>query len=482
MQIKLGSYILFLIIGSALLASCERDNFSADPKLKLAFSTDTMHFDTVFTTIGSATRHFKVYNRHRSDLLISSVKLAGGASSFFRMNVDGEATNHARNVVIRGGDSLFVFVEVTVDPTNQSSPLLIADSIVFETNGNVQDVKLIAWGQDVYLHNASEVSGNLTLPNDKPHLIYSYLYVEPGSRLIVQPGTRFYMHNNAFLAVAGTLNIEGTFDNPVSFEGDRLEPFYRDKAGQWAGIWLMAGSRNNSIDWARIKNGIYGIIADTVMTPGVPTLRITNSRVENMSYTCLLGRGATIEAANSLFSNAANIAVALTIGGRYRFYHCTIANYWAYYIQRKGPALLLNNFYTYKHPVTGAEMVEPRDMEEALFSNCIIYGSRDNEFKVDNLYNGAPVNALMSYRFEHCILRVPQTFNLSNTSLFINVSRENPKFKDTRTYNFQLDTLSPAKDVGLLSTALLFPFDLNNVSRLNDTGPDLGAFERVERP
>ncbi len=473
-------FILSVVTISIFFASCERDNFSTDPKFKLSFSRDTMHFDTVFTSIGSATRHFKVYNRNRSDLQISNVKLARGASSFFRMNVDGEATNHARNVTIRGGDSLFVFVEVTVDPTNQSSPLLIADSIVFETNGNIQDVKLIAWGQDVYLHKSDSIYFNTTLPNDKPHLVYNYLWVKPHVELTLLPGTRFHMHNNAFLAVAGSLSINGTFDNPVTFEGDRLESFYSDKAGQWAGIWLMAGSRNNSIDWARIKNGIYGIIVDTVMTPGLPTLTLNNSRVENMSYTCLLGRGATIEVSNSLFSNAAHYTVALTIGGRYRFYHCTIANYWAQYVQRKGPALVLNNFYTYKHPTTGIEMVEPRDLHEAHFSNCIIYGSRDNEFVIDNLYNGNLVSALMNFHFDHSIIRVPQNFDLSNSTYFNNVLRENPKFKDTRAYNFQLDTLSPAKDYGLLSTSLLYPFDLNNVSRLNDAGPDLGAFERVE--
>lgn len=49
------------------------------------------------------------------------------------------------------GDSLFVFVQVTVDPTGSTSPLLIKDSVIFETNGNIQDVKLTAIGQDVYL-------------------------------------------------------------------------------------------------------------------------------------------------------------------------------------------------------------------------------------------------------------------------------------------------------------------------------------------
>ncbi len=477
------SSILYLITVSFILlsiVSCERDNFSADPSLKLEFSTDTMMFDTVFTTIGSATSRFKVYNRNSNDVSITSVKLAKGSQSFFRMNVDGQATTDARDISLRSGDSLFVFVEVNVDPTNQNSPLFISDSIVIETNGNIQDVKLIAWGQDVYLHNSDSIVGNVTLPNNKPHLVYNYLWVKPNAELTIQPGTKFYMHNEAVMAVAGSLKVNGTFDNPVAFEGDRLESFYYDKAGQWSGIWLMSGSHSNEIDWAIIKNGIFGVIADTVVTPGIPTLRITNSRLENMSYIALFGRGAEIEAGNCLFANAGQTAVALTLGGRYRFHHCTIANYWGQYIQRKGPALLLNNFYTYTHPVNGQEMVELRDMEEASFSNCIIYGSRESEFEIDNIYNQQPVNAQMNYFFENSIIRVPWNFDLTDPIHYSNVISENPKFKSISDYNYQLDTLSPAKDIGLMNSALLFPFDLNNVSRTSDIGPDLGAFERVE--
>lgn len=481
----MGKNTLILLILSATFAfmlSCERDNFSSDPKLKLEFSTDTVLFDTVFTTIGSATRRLKVYNKNKNDIRISSVRLMGGSQSFFRMNVDGEATTQARDITLRRGDSIFVFVEVTVDPSNQSSPLFIADSIVFETNRNIQDVKLLAWGQDVYLHSGDSIEAQVTFANDKPHLVYDYLWVKPNAELIIQPGTQFYMHNNALLVVDGSLKMNGTFESPIKIEGDRLEPFYRDKAGQWAGIWLRVGSHNNVANWAMIKNGIFGFLADSVVTPGIPTLAINNSRIENMSSSALYGQGAHIEAGNCLFANTGQTTVALTIGGRYRFLHCTIANYWGQYVQRKGPALRLNNFYTYKHPVSGQEMIELRDLEEAFFSNCIIYGSRENEFEIDNLYNGQPVNALMNFHFENSILRVPQSFDLSDPIRFNNVLRDNPKFKKPQEYNYQLDTLSPAKDVGLINTALLYPLDLLNINRLNDLGPDLGAYERVELP
>ncbi len=473
-------FLIFFLILTIWFASCERDDFSSSPSLKLKFSTDTVMFDTVFTTIGSSTQYFKVYNKNKYDLKISSIQLAGGSSSNYRINVDGVAADRVEDVTIRRDDSLFVFVEVTIDPNNQSSPLVVADSVIFLTNGNLQNVKLLAWGQDVNLVNAKTLESDSTFTPNKPYLIYDYLYVEPNVELKILAGTKFYFHNNAQLIVSGTLTIDGEFENPVTFEGDRRESFYRDKAGQWGGIWLHAGSKYNEINWAVVRNAINGIIVDTCITTDAPTLKISNSIVENVSSIGLYARGSKIDADNCLFSNAGQVSVALTMGGTYRFYHCTIANYWGQYIFRQGPALLLNNYYLYQLVENGSILVEPRDLEQASFYNSIIYGSRDQEFEVDNSYNGTAVTALMNYNFDHCLLKLPYDFSITDPTKFINVSKESPKFKDPWNLNFQLDTLSPAKDMGLSDYTLLYPIDLKNINHLLDLGPDLGAYERKE--
>jgi len=473
-------YLLIFPVLIVWLASCEREDISSNPSLKLKFSKDTVMFDTVFTTIGSSTQYFKVYNRNSHDLRLSSIQLAGGTSSFFRINIDGVAAAKVEDVTIRRNDSLFVFVEVTVDPNNQNSPLLVADSVVFITNGNVQDVKLVAWGQDIHLINAETLESNLTFTPDKPYLIYDYLYVKPNVELKISAGAKLYFHNNAQLVVSGTLTVDGEYERPVTFEGDRREIFYRDKAGQWGGVWLYAGSKYNQIKWAEIRNAINGLIVDTCVTTDAPTLKISNTKIENVSSIGLYSRGSKIDADNCLFSNAGQVSVALTMGGAYNFYHCTIANYWGQYIYRKGPALLLNNYYLYQLIPNGPVLVEPRDIEGASFNNCIIYGSRDQEFEIDNSYKGQVVSASMNYNFDHCILKVPYNF-ITDPAKFASVTNDNPKFKDPWALNFQLDTLSPAKDKGLKAYAELYPIDLKNISHLLDAiGPDLGAYERRE--
>ena len=71
--------------------------------------------------------------------------------------------------------------------------------------------------------------------------------------------------------IAGTLLINGTFDDPVILQGDRLEYVYNDVPGQWDGIWLMNGSKHNDIEYTEIKNAVIGIQVDTLADLDVPT-------------------------------------------------------------------------------------------------------------------------------------------------------------------------------------------------------------------
>jgi len=113
------------------LFACRKDVPITDSSAKLEFSQDTLIFDTVFTSIGSTTEWLKVYNPHNRAIVISNIYLAGGKSSNFRMNVDGIPTYSEQDIEIRANDSIFIFVEVTVDPNGANNPLIIKDSIIF---------------------------------------------------------------------------------------------------------------------------------------------------------------------------------------------------------------------------------------------------------------------------------------------------------------------------------------------------------------
>ena len=171
--------ILLSILTGTCLTSCIDDDFTTNPSHVLAFSTDTVAFDTVFTTIGTSTRSFRIYNRNKKSLNISSIKLADAEHSGFHINVDGMSGDNFTNVEIRGKDSLYVFVEANIDPTNQDNPIFIIDSIVFVTNGVQQDVKLTAYGQDVIIKRGETFTTDTHLTDERPYLIYDSLVVAP---------------------------------------------------------------------------------------------------------------------------------------------------------------------------------------------------------------------------------------------------------------------------------------------------------------
>jgi hypothetical protein len=130
------------------LNSCRKDVFNTDPSFTLSFSRDTVMFDTVFTTQGSAVRRFRVFNTSNKRIKINSVSIAGGEASNFRLNVNGVPGKSFADVVIEPRDSIYIFAAVTIDPTDENNPFVVTDSIWFQINGNQQKVLLMAYGQN----------------------------------------------------------------------------------------------------------------------------------------------------------------------------------------------------------------------------------------------------------------------------------------------------------------------------------------------
>ncbi|MFT6699702.1 MAG: hypothetical protein ACJAVD_001203, partial [Porticoccaceae bacterium] len=141
-------FITFLIcIALVSVSSCRKD-FSTIPNFgSLEFSKDTIFLDTVFTNIGSATYNLKVYNRGSKSITIPKITLENGTSSNYRLNVDGITGKEFNDIDILAKDSIFVFIETTINANNIINPLY-TDKILFDNGSNQQDVNLVTLVQD----------------------------------------------------------------------------------------------------------------------------------------------------------------------------------------------------------------------------------------------------------------------------------------------------------------------------------------------
>lgn len=458
--------VLIILFGYMFLASCERSVSSVG--LKLHFSEDTIYFDTVFTSIGSVTKELRIINPEKYDLTINHIYLSGGNMSQYRLNIDGEPVNEKFSVEIGAGDSIFIFVDVNVDPGNSDSPVSVSDSIIFSSGDEDQRVQLLAWGQDINLIN-SETIDSETWVEGKPYVIYKNVTVDTLHTLTIGEGTRIYFHKNASMTIAGSIIVNGTVNSPVLFAGDRLEKMYEDIPGQWRGILILNSGKANNIRNATIRNAVYGIqLGEAINSADIPVLKLYSSVIAHSSVSGLSAMNGNIEAANCIFMHCGSYCIYLAAGGDYIFTNCTLYNRWEYGL-RISPALQIN-----EKPVNS---VVKSDQMDVNLNNSVIFGDNLSELNI------IPLTAAYSgnYYFDHCLIKL-DTLNSSfwNRAEFPSVIiNKDPLFINSILWDLRPDTLSPLINNGSTDFSAIYPADIRGVSRTLYGNPDIGAYERI---
>src|SRR5664279_1444294 len=238
-------YLFFFFLLSIIIFSCKKETFITSPQARLNTSTDTLFYDTVFTSAGSITQSFKIFNANNQKLRLSQVKLSGGSSSVFKMNVDGTSATEVDDLEINANDSIYVFVQVNINPSADNLPFILRDSILIAYNGNQKFVQLQAYGQNAVFLNGIKITGNVSFSNTLPYVILGGILVDSNATLTIPPGTRIFLHANAPFLVDGTLIANGTKQDSIIFNGDRLDPDYRDLPASWPGIFFRSSSKDN---------------------------------------------------------------------------------------------------------------------------------------------------------------------------------------------------------------------------------------------
>lgn len=445
-----------------LFAACNKDEEpTLDLNAKLNFSSDSVLFDTVFTSVGSSSRRLKIYNPNSRAISINHIQLSGGNTSAFSLNINGQAVSETTNLKINGNDSINVFVKVNINPTQQDLPFIVQDSVLFFFNGKKQRVALVAYGQNAIFMNSLTIKNNTVWNSKLPYIVYKSLTVAENATLTLQPGTRVLFHGNSTMSIKGTLNALGTKTDSIVFTSDRLEKLYSNETGQWNGLHFYPESKNSQLNYAIIKNGITGITVDSLSLNSQPKLLLTNSIIKNMEVVGFLGYQTELVAFNNLFFNCGQYLLYGVGGGKYNLKQNTFAGYNPYFA-RKTAAVYLSDYIS---ATQSANLTID-------FYNNIVWGNLTDEFLIDK----KATTTVLSANIKNNLLKVNQTALTGNGNLV----NSDPQFINATSGNFRLSQGSVANNKGFnLSgdsyySAFLYR-DLNNKSRIFPS--ELGCYE-----
>lgn len=471
---------------SFLVACDDAERFTTDKGALLAFSSDSIKFDTVITTIGSSTRTLKIYNRNKRGIRICRAWLEQGSATCFRVNVDGVFLSPlsgaaASDLELRGSDSMMVFAEVTLPERNQNELFETTDRLCFQLeSGAVQSVLLHAMGQDAYQWRGVVLDKDTTLRPGRPYIIYDSLLVATQARLTLEPGVQLYFHDKANLLVRGSLVADGTMEHPVVLRGDRTDHLfdylpYDNTPSRWGGVHIYSESYGNLLRYTDLHSASYGILCDS-SSLDKQKLLLENSVLHNIGGDGLRIIHSNIKVGNTQISNTLGNCVAL-IGGSSEFVHCTIAQFYPWEAMR-GPALYMaDNYFSATVP-----------FQKAHFYNCLITGYSEDvllgslnekEQKYDYLF----VSSLLNTPTVKDDDRYRQCFFEEDTVETYCIREKGFVLFDTKNYRYDFapDSCSAALMLASPEYARLYPFDRNGVSRMQHVKPTAGCYEYVKK-
>ncbi|MCT4665239.1 MAG: hypothetical protein N4A45_08420 [Flavobacteriales bacterium] len=502
------SIILFILsflalgMSNLLVVSCEKDDIFTGSQVDFSFSTDTLIFDTVFTSVGSVTRRVKIRNHEDEMVKISNIYINKTeiSSTQWKVNIDGNPTTNIKDLEIFPNDSIFVFVETTINPNANKDPFISEADLVVEVNESKKKIHLVAWGQNARFYNYNAIDSfynnkgdtfilrhfrvdtDTTLTADLPHVFYRSIVVRNNATLTIAKGARVHMHTSTNIIVhqGGKLKIEGEGFNEdrVIITSTRTDAEYKNRPGRWGLIRICQDAGKSSIKNAEIKNGTIGCylgsgyIGEKFNSALTPELSIENSIIRNHTNHGLILQSGKANIDNSEISDCGETLIFAYIGGMYKMNHLTLANYFS---GRNASSVVLTNHSTDEDN----EIFEEKALDFSM-KNSIVYGSYTNELITDKK-DGVG----WDYVFENNLIRFDNDkIDTSNTAHFVNnIFNEDPKFierYDDFLSNYRLDSLSEAQNKANINFSNNLPIDLDGNNRLQDGKPDLGAYEREE--
>lgn len=468
---KFKLFLFFSLWVLIFTVSCNKDEITFDdPSQELLFSRDTVFCDTVYHQVRSETYVVKVFNTEDKDIMIPRIHLEKGASSLFKINVDGKSGYDFKNVPLRKKDSLYVFVEIA--PEADGPEAIAEDRILFTTNAGQQHVTLFSVVQDAEFFIQSSTNPNIitnhtTWTNDKAKIIYGDLTINPNVTLDVEAGTKIYFHKDSGMKVlnAARLNLNGTQNQQIVIRGDRNDTYYDTIPKNWNSIKMEEASILN-MNHTRLFGGKSGLEMKKA------TANINNSFIHTFENYGINAIESIVSASNLVMNNCGESAIGIFKGGNHKYVHSTIINYSDLMHSRNRNGIFATNEWKNENG-----QIETAALQQLSVFNSIVYTDRDNA-----IYLEPTTGQQFEYFFRNSLIKysTPSEANYNfdnNINVVQSIKNEDPKFVNyfVAQMNLRVKADSPAKAKGDASIAATVPLDIVNNSRTSN--PTLGAYQ-----
>ncbi|WP_340152828.1 choice-of-anchor Q domain-containing protein [uncultured Marivirga sp.] len=439
------------------LASCSYEPEPTTDPVDLTFSTDTLQFDTLFAERLSITKRLKIKNPSKEAVTISYIGLRN-QNTAFQLTLNGRTQSSFSDQLLLAEDSLLLLISANIDQGDENNPFVIRDYLEVVNQENSQSVVFEAWGQNAHYLSDTILDCSARWNAEKPYVLSGTIQVDSSCMLSIEPGTRIYSATQTFIVVNGSLQAEGSIEEPIVFTNDRLDEPFTTAAGQWGGIVFLEDSKDNYFKHTTIKNALFGVNLNIFNPDNEPDLIMENCFVGNMAISSVISLNSDFEAVNSVFYNTASGTVSHTGGGSAYYTHCTIANY--FNVAREDPAAFFSDL---AFDNDDNEILAPLEVQ---LLNNIIYGRITDEIQFFEQQEGN-----LNFSFSHNLFRSSISVLSENNS----VRNQVPEFVEVNDTDFRLQENSPAID-GALPTNIAT--DIQGESR--GATPDIGAYEFVE--
>lgn len=488
MKLKLLLPLLALLV----VACSDYESFSDNPSFRLAFSQDTIAFDTLVSTIPSSTKTLYAFNNNGDGMRIHTIQLEGGESSHFRVNVDGRYLPGGilHDFEVLRHDSLVVRIEMTPPEAGSNEPRFFEDKLHFLLeNGTKQTVVLTGGSIDAYIEKQGLIiEEDAVMLTDKPYVIYDSLVVKAGATLTLTEGTTLMFHDKAALHVYGKLVVQGSIEKPVVLRGDRMDHMfdyllYDNTPSRWEGIVIHRGSYGNELFQCDLHSSRFGIICEDTeqVKPDetMPSVTLDCCILHNIGGDGLQLNNCVSRVTNTQISNTLGHTVSIS-GGSHTFIYSTLAQFYPFVADR-GDGL---------HLASSADGSEYGLLRKAHFINCVITGYGEDVLMGEHI----PDDGSCNYLFHHCFINTPEVDDVEHFAgcIFDRDKKKDEEEKLVRDQNFvTFDTENfiydfTPKDSSMIRSLAdknyegLPLVDRKGVSRLADEGPDAGCYEFVK--